>query len=118
MKGTPTNEYHILNFFRVKNDFATQAEMNLYLMENGLRITGTEFKKVLDKNYLDMNSSNGKDSFRINETGLTRLARLERKYEYFATIKWIMGNPMSTAIIGGVVAMVIGTVILKLLHLL
>ena len=141
MNNIPTMEYHILNFFRIKNDFATTVEMNTDLTQNGLPIAGPEFQKMLDNNYLDINRSNGKYTYKINETGLARFARLKKEYEHQANFllfidqsdglaknpaqsktkhvwEWIMSNPMSAAVIGGVIALVIGTFILKLLHLL
>jgi hypothetical protein len=106
MDDTLESELHILNFFRVKNDYATIIEMNDDLKRSGLHIPGKEFQKVLDAEYLDMERLNGRFTYKINEHGLARLVRLTKQYETKkpASIFYNIGRNVTSSVIGSQVS--------------
>jgi hypothetical protein len=75
-------ELHVLNFFRVKNDWATQNEMMDDFRRSGIPTFETAFYQVLAQHYLDERRHNDKTyQYKINEIGLVRLDRLIKQAE-------------------------------------
>ena len=74
-------EFHILNFFRIKDDFATTVEMNEDFRKSGLSTGGPGFQNVLDNNYLDVERRNNRPVYKINEYGIARWNRLNKEIE-------------------------------------
>lgn len=76
-------EFHILNFFRAKDDYASSQELNADLQNNGLPpLHGrTEFELILQRGYLDKERRNNRPVYKINQLGIIRLNRLKDELE-------------------------------------
>jgi hypothetical protein len=133
-------EFHMLNFFKVKADYASTMEMNHDLKKSGLPEAGGNFVELLyNPKLVDQKILPNKWSeYKINEYGQARWDRLyaemQNQERLLAALPmnqptspptapqqniikeiwlWVMTNPMIATIIGGTIALVIGTIILK-----
>jgi DNA-binding PadR family transcriptional regulator len=81
MNDLPTMEFHILNFFVVKNGYATTAEMNEDFKRSGIPTGGPGFEDILQKGYLERGPRNGKFTYTITDAGRARWKRLKNEFE-------------------------------------
>jgi hypothetical protein len=83
MNDIQTLEFHMLNFFKVKGDYASTMEMNHDLKKNGLPEAGGHFVELLYNHKLvDQKILPNKwAEYKINEYGLARWERLNEEME-------------------------------------
>jgi DNA-binding PadR family transcriptional regulator len=75
-------QFHMLNFFFVKNDFASTEEMNQDFRKSGISTGQPGFQILLDEGWVDTRKSNiGRFEYKINEDGKRRRERLLNELE-------------------------------------
>ena len=110
-------QINILNFFLVKNDWASTAEMNRDFEQSGTRKAGKQFEVVLNNGWLDKDRKDGLFIYRINDSGKFALEKykndLKSEGEPLNVAYKQLGNQKLNTILVGICAILAAAALIE-----